>query len=209
MASLSKIIFTLLFLCISITTVFAQKAWTPEMLEKANTAKNIDYLTEEEKLVFFYCNLVRMNPPLFLDTYAKKYIDSTKSNTSFTKSLIKTLSKTENMEVLYPSKKLFAIAKAHASDFGKNGGMGHGNFKKRFEKYGRECNCEVGENCDYGFNKALDITMRLLIDEKVSNLAHRKNILNPKYKNSSVSIMKHKKYAWHCVIDYSAAPSTD
>ncbi|MES2395566.1 MAG: CAP domain-containing protein [Bacteroidota bacterium] len=209
MTSLSKIILSLLFLSISINTVFAQKAWTPEMLEKANTAKNIDYLTDEEKLVVFYCNLVRMNPSLFLDTYAKKYIDSSKSNTSFTKSLIKTLSKTESMEVLHPSQKLFGIAKAHAIDFGKNGGMGHGNFKKRFEKYGRECNCEVGENCDYGFNKALDITMRLLIDEKVSNLAHRKNILNPNYKNSGVSIMKHKKYGWHCVIDYSANSATD
>lgn len=209
MTPLSKIILSLLFLSISIKTVFAQKAWTPEMLEKANTAKNIDYLTEEEKLVVFYCNLVRMNPSLFLDTYAKKYIDSTKSNTSFTKSLIKTLSKTENMEVLYPSQKLFSIAKAHAVDFGKNGKMGHGNFKKRFEKYGAECNCEVGENCDYGYNKALDITMRLLIDEKISNLAHRKNILNPNYKNSGVSIMKHKKYAWHCVIDYNAGSATD
>ncbi|MDO9185918.1 MAG: CAP domain-containing protein [Bacteroidia bacterium] len=209
MGLLSKIIFTLVFLSFSIKTVFAQKAWTPEMVEKANTAKNIDYLTEEEKLVVFYCNLVRMNPPLFMDTYAKKYIDSTKNNTSFTKSLIKTLGKTENMEVLYPSKKLFVIAKAHASDFGKSGGMGHGNFKKRFEKYGRECNCEVGENCDYGYSKALDITMRLLIDEKISNLAHRKNILNPNYKNSGVSIMKHKKYSWHCVIDYSANSATD
>jgi len=209
MGLISKIIFTLLFLFISIKTVFAQKAWTAEMLEKANTAKNIDYLTEEEKLVVFYCNLVRMNPPLFMDTYAKKHIDSAKSSTSFTKSLIKTLGKTENMEVLYPSKKLFAIAKAHAVDFGKSGGMGHGNFQKRFEKYGRECNCEVGENCDYGFNKALDITMRLLIDEKVSNLAHRKNILNPNYKNTGVSIMKHKKYGWHCVIDYSANSVTD
>ena len=204
MASFSKIIFTLLFFCISITNVFAQKAWTPEMLEKANTAKNIDYLSEEEKLVFFYCNLVRLNPSLFLDTYAKKYIDSAKNNTSFTKSLIKTLSKTENMEVLYPCRKLFAIAKDHAIDFGKSGAMGHGNFKKRFGKYGAACNCEVGENCDYGHSKALDITMRLLIDEKVSNLAHRKNILNANYKYSGVAIMKHKKYGWHCVIDYSA-----
>ncbi|MES2285229.1 MAG: CAP domain-containing protein [Bacteroidota bacterium] len=209
MVSILKITVILFFLSISIKTVFAQKAWTPEMLEKANTAKNIDYLTEEEKLVLFYCNLVRMDPQLFLDTYVKKYIDSTKSNTSFTKSLIQTLSKTENMEVLYPSQKIFAIAKVHATDFGKSGGMGHGNFKKRFEKYGRECNCEIGENCDYGFNKALDIVMRLLIDEKISSLAHRKNILNPKYKNSAVSIMKHKKYAWHCVIDFSSASATD
>lgn len=209
MAPLSKIAFIVLFLCFSIRTASAQKAWTAEMLEKANTAKNVDYLTEEEKLVLFYCNLVRMNPPLFLDTYAKKHIDSTKSNTSFTKSLIKTLRKTESMEVLYPSSKLFSIAKAHAIDFGKNGGMGHGNFKKRFEKYGAECNCEVGENCDYGYCKALDIVMRLLIDEKISNLAHRKNILNPKYRNAAVSIMKHKKYVWHCVIDFSSSSATD
>ena len=209
MNSIQKIAITLFLLCIAVNVNFAQNVWTPEMLEKANTGKNVDYLTAEEKSVIFYCNLVRMNPVLFANTYAKKYIDSIKSNSSYAKSLIKTLNKTESLGVLYPSSKLYVIAKAHAIDCGNKGKVGHGNFKKRFEKYGADCNCEVGENCDYGFNKGLDIVMHLLIDEKVSNLAHRKNILEPKYKNSGVSIIKHKKYSWNCVIDYSSAVKPD
>lgn len=209
MNSIQKIAVILSFLCIAAKTNFAQNFWTPEMLEKANTAKNADYLTVEEKAVIFYSNLVRMNPVLFANTYAKKYIDSIKSNSSYAKSLIKTLNKTESLGVLYPSSKLYVIAKAHAIDCGNKGKVGHGNFKKRFEKYGAACNCEVGENCDYGFNKGLDIVMDLLIDEKISNLAHRKNILEPKYTNTAASITKHKKYGWNCVIDYSSAAKPD
>ncbi len=205
----SKIILILLVHSITIKISFAQKVWSAELLEKANTAKKVDYLTEEEKLVLFYCNLVRTNPSLFADTYAKKYIDSTKSKSSYTKSLIKTLHKTENLGVLYPSLKLYSIATDHATDFGKKGEVGHGNFEKRFKKYYEDCNCAVGENCDYGYNKALDIVMRLLIDERISNLSHRKNILNPKYKNCGISIVKHKKYDWNCVMDFSADSKTD
>lgn len=198
----------LILLLFSIKMSFAQKTWTPEMLEKANTAKDISYLSDEEKSVLYYCNLVRIDPVLFMNTYAKRYIDSTKSNSSYTKSLMATLKKTEAMEVLYPSEKLYEIAKSHATGFGNKGKIGHGDFTKRFAKYTTDCKCEVGENIDYGHNIALDIVMSLLIDEKVSNLSHRKNILNPRYKSSGVSIDKHKKYKWNCVMDYSSS-STD
>ena len=50
----------LILLLFSIKMSFAQKGWTPEMLEKANTAKDITYLTNEEKSVLYYCNLVEL-----------------------------------------------------------------------------------------------------------------------------------------------------
>jgi uncharacterized protein YkwD len=179
------------------------------MLEKANTSKNVDYLSDNEKSILFYCNLVRIAPSLFADTYAKRYIDSININSTYTKSLIKTLHNTGNLEVLNPSIKLSAIAKTHAIDFGNKGKLGHGDFKKRFEKYIKECNCEIGENCDYGHDKPLDIVMSLLIDEKISNLSHRKNILNPQFKNGGISISKHKKFDWNCVMDFSSNIKAD
>jgi len=204
---LSHKLFLLLLISSLITkTNTAQTTWDTQTLEKANTAKDINYLTNEEKLTIFYCNLARLNPSLFATTYAKKYIDSIGKNDSYTKSLLKTLKTTNSMQAFYPSQQLFEFAKELAIDFGKNGKIGHGNFKKRFSKYISECTCDVAENCDYGSDKALTIVMDLLIDENISDLGHRKNILNPEYKNSGVSIHQHKKFRWNCVMDYSSAP---
>jgi uncharacterized protein YkwD len=61
----------------------------------------------------------------------------------------------------------------------------------------------VGENCDYGNANALIIFMSLLIDEGVSDLGHRENILRAEYKFIGVSIEPHKKYRISCVIDYA------
>ena len=138
-------------------------------------------------------------------TFVKNYMDSTKENNNYTRSLIKTLRSAKSMDVLSPSDKLYALAKEHAIDFGKKGKTGHGDFDKRFMKITKECNCAVGENCDYGNNQALDIVMSLLIDDDVPDYGHRKNILDPEYKNIGVSIQAHKKYEWNCVMDFSGA----
>jgi len=45
------------------------KEWNNPVYRLANTAKNEDYLTEDEKMVFYFLNLVRMNPELFLETF--------------------------------------------------------------------------------------------------------------------------------------------
>lgn len=187
------------------TTIVAQKTWDVKTLEKANTAKNISYLTTEEKKVIQYCNLVRLNPKLFLETFVKEYLDSTKENNNYTRSLIKTLRSAKSTDLLYPSEKLYSLSKEHAIDFGKKGKTGHGDFDKRFMKFTQECDCAVGENCDYGSNNALDIVMSLLIDNDVPDFGHRENILDSAYKNISVSIQEHKKYDWNCVMDFNGA----
>lgn len=203
MNPLIKTFAILLFILTAQKYACAQKTWDAQTVEKANTAKNISYLSAEEKKVILYCNLVRLNPKLFLETFVTPYLDSTKENNSYTKSLIKTLKSTKNIGILVPSKKLYSLAKDHAIDFGKKGKIGHGNFDKRFMQLTKECNCVVGENCDYGDNKALNIVMSLLIDNEVPDLGHRINILDTEYKNIGVSIQTHKKYAWNCVMDFS------
>jgi uncharacterized protein YkwD len=45
--------------------------WDNPKYRMANSAKNEDYLTEEEKKIYYYLNLVRMNPDLFLQTFIK------------------------------------------------------------------------------------------------------------------------------------------
>jgi hypothetical protein len=192
----------LLLLLLSSSLLSQKKTWDPAVLKKANTAKDVNYLTDEEKAVVFYLNLVRLDPKLFGETYLKKYLDSTGDKNSFTKSLIKVLPSTKPMEVLMPSKELSAFAKEHATKFGKENKIGHGNFKERTKNIKADFRGYIAENCDYGNNKAFDIVMSLLIDENVQSLGHRENILNPVYRFVGTSIKPHKRYDWNCVMDF-------
>lgn len=193
----------LIFLLLFSSAVIAQKkTWDPAVLQKANTAKDVTYLSPEEKEVIFYLNLVRLDPKLFGETYLKKYLDSTRDNNSYTKSLIKTLPQTKPMEVLLPSQELSSFSKEHATKFGKENKVGHGNFNDRIKTIKKNYRGYIGENCDYGNNKAFDIVMSLLIDQDIPTYGHRKNILNPVYKFAGVSIKPHKGYDWNCVMDF-------
>jgi len=104
--------------------------WTPELINRANTAKDLKYLSEEEKAVVFYTNLVRLDPPLFEKTYLKEYLNNNDiSSSKWTKSLIKTLRRTQPMPELLPRNDLYEEAKKHALDMGKSGKIGHKTSK--------------------------------------------------------------------------------
>jgi len=45
------------------------KQWNNPKYRMANTADSEDYLKQEEKMIYYYLNLVRMNPELFLNTF--------------------------------------------------------------------------------------------------------------------------------------------
>jgi hypothetical protein len=179
-----------------------EKEWPASVLDNANTAKDAEYLTQEEKDVILYLNLVRLDPELFSETYLKKYLDSTKTRNSYTKSLKKTLEKTVGMDALIPQNDLFMISKSHAFKSGKENKTGHANFKDRIKKVEDKYSMYMGENCDYGDHSALQIVMELLIDEGIKDVGHRVNILNPKYRYVGVAIQPHKRYVSNCVMDF-------
>lgn len=176
--------------------------WDQAMMDKANTAKNADYMTAVEKEVIYLCNLARLNGKLFADTYLKQYLEEgIVEKSTYTGSLIADLRKVKKLEPLLPQKDLFECAKSHAVESGTKGTIGHQNFTKRFKKYASRY-VETGENCDYGSNEAIDIVMSLLIDEDVPDKGHRKNILDPTFKSVGVSLQSHKKEDWNCVMDF-------
>ena len=167
--------------------------WDSVTLEKANTAKDIDYLSEEEKNVIFYTNLARMNGPLFAKTLMKVYMDSTKMEPSeYTESLIKELNKSKSKAPLTSRKDLYEVAKIHAKTMGKSGKTGHYDFTKRTDEISSIYD-GITENCDYGSNEGLSIIMELLIDEGISDVGHRETILDPDVRYIGTSIKKHKK----------------
>jgi hypothetical protein len=183
---------------------YSFEKWDAASLAQANSAKDINYFTEDEEKVIFYLNLVRMDPKLFGETYLRQYLDSVKmKKNSYVSSLEKELKSAKKMKPLQPLKLLFESAESHAIKMGKTGGIGHADFDKRFAKVSKQYGGYVGENCDYGNKEPLDIVMSLLIDDGVPGMGHRKNILNEQYVLVGVSIKPHKKDEWNCVIDFS------
>ena len=177
--------------------------WTKEIVKEANTAENIEYLDKEEKMVIFYCNLVRKNGNLFASTFLENYVDSKQlKKNDYVTSLYKDLNSVKDLPLLESQKDLYEIAKEHAINSGKTGHVGHKGFDKRFKNVLGKKYYTIAENCDYGNDKALDIVMSLLIDEGIPSLGHRKNILEEKMNSIGVSIRIHKTYRFNCVMDF-------
>ncbi len=202
-----KKVLILIFALIQLFSVIAQQnswpdlsKWDPAALSEANTAVNADYMTEQEKTVIFITNLARMNGPLFVTTILDPFLEG-EPKTKYTKSLHRDLQKIKNLQPLYPEKDLFSIAYEHAEKSGKKGSVGHEGFEKRFKPLMGKYN-KVAENCAYGFEKGSTNAIQLLIDEGVSSLGHRKNMLDLQYNSVGVSIQPHKSYNFNCVMDF-------
>jgi len=150
-------------------------------------------------------NMARQNGPLFSESFLKTYMQENQlENSSYIRSLRKDLKKASGLTPLFPEKDLTAIAQGHALRSGEKGTTGHNEFKKRFEPLMGDPYMHVGENCSYGYERAIDIVLSLLIDEGVKSLGHRNNILAPDFNSVGVAIRPHKSYRVNCVMDFGS-----
>ena len=159
--------------------------------DSANTACNEEYLSDEEKRVYYFLNLARINPKHFADTYLS-YLKPSRDH--YESSLYSELQKLQPLPVLKPNRKLFESAKCHAVESGEKGYVGHERFK-----------CTqyfMGECCQYGVSEALEIVIHLLIDQGIPSLGHRKICLSAGYTELGVSIQPHKTYGINTVLDF-------
>jgi uncharacterized protein YkwD len=165
-------------------------AWNDPKYDSANSAKNESYLTDKEKEIFYYLNLVRMNPKLFADTFLK---DLKNSSDDYERSLFDELQKLKPLPVLMPNRNLYESAQCHARETGERGLVTHERYK-----------CEeffMGECCYYGETGASGIVISLLVDEGIESLGHRRICLDD-YTQLGVSIQPHKTYGENCVMDF-------
>jgi uncharacterized protein YkwD len=184
--------------------------WDPEVVRYANTASEKKYLNEEEKKVILFMNLARIDGDLFANTFLEQYLDENNSKrTNFVKSLYRDLNKITGLPVLLPEEDLTAVAQEHATLSGQNGYTGHGKFKERFEPLMGNPYQQVGENCSYGYTRAIDIVITLLIDEGIKGVGHRKNILNEEFNSTGIAIRPHTKFRTNCVIDFGKKVRSD
>jgi len=179
----------------------------PGLYQKANTAKSVDYMSQDEKDVVLYMNLARINGKWFVKNIIEKHSDFTQNEQkSYVKSLISDLKKTKKLTPLSPLEGLTKAARYHAKDMGRTGKTSHrsSDGTDSFKRIRRFNNGNYqGENCQYGYNDPLLIVLDLLIDDGVPSLGHRRNILNPGFKYTGVAIEPHKKYEFNCVQDFS------
>jgi uncharacterized protein YkwD len=153
-------------------------------------------------------NEVRTDPQVFLNARLLPYLKENElEDNTYAKSLVEELKVAPKVEALKMSGALTKAARSHAKDMGDHGKVGHNSsngtsFPDRLRKKFKTG--MIAENCDYGNADALGIVMSLLIDDGISSLGHRRNILNPKLRFVGIGIESHKTYGTNCVMDFSS-----
>lgn len=182
----------LFFFC---TQFVSAQVWTTQEFETANTAKDIEVLTYEEKEVIRYINLARLYPKKFAHVeIVKTNSDFENTNDQYLKSLVSTLKRMKPVNALYFNESMYQLATCFAEESGASGYTGH-NRKTCKKGYDAEC-------CSYGYETGRQIVLQLLIDKGVPSLGHR-NICFDKYMESiGTNIHSHSKYNFCCVLDF-------
>jgi len=164
-------------------------------LEKANTAKNVKVLTQEEKEVIRYVNLARLYPKKFASIELKKAIaEELYKETDYTRSLQQTLNNMKPVNALTFDQGMYQLANCFAIESGKSGSYGH-----------HRVHCVDGfdgECCSYDCQTGLTVTLQLLIDQDVPSLGHRGICLDDEFSKVGVSIKPHSQYNYCCVLDF-------
>jgi len=173
--------------------VIAQEIFTSNQLDLCNTAKNVKYLTKNEKEVIQLINLARVYPSLFCNIYIDKltphYYDS-----SYISSLKNELLRLSPIQLIYPDSNLYIAANCWAVEAGVNGIKSHQRINCKYN-YAAEC---------ISFNRptAIEVVLDLLVDWGVPSLGHRHALLDGYYKKIGVSILPHKTSAHIAVLDF-------
>lgn len=189
---------------------------------KLNTAARVNYLSPLEKEIIFETNKLRSNPAKYAADYiaplAKHYKHkllyypgdnplATHEGISALKECIRELKRQKPLPLLYPSAGLSKAARDHVKDQSKSGKTGHkgsdrSHSKDRIERYGT-WRVRIAENIAYGGNSAQQIVIYLLIDDGVRDRGHRKNFLNPDFKQIGVAAGRHPEYGNMTVMEFA------
>jgi hypothetical protein len=221
-----------LLLFFTATAVNAQSystanSWSAAELEMANTAKDTDYLNDEEKKIIFYMNLSRMDGTKFFNTFFQDFVNAynidmkqysnydelrVNRKDKYYRGLQQDLSEVKGLSVFSPDETLTYVAQQHAKDLSKNNIAGHNSsdgrtVKDRISQYYPRY--AMAENLAFGFSKGLANVCMLLLDKNVPDLGHRKTILGTSYNLNrvGVNIRKHPGYRYCAVMDFISEPA--
>jgi uncharacterized protein YkwD len=193
-------------------------------IKKLDTAREVNYLTSEEKDVILELNKIRFNPPKYarenmkwigaffenkyLKLPGKEILETVEGKAAFDE-CIKFLEQTKPAPLLYPSRGMSKACSQlvyYQSTTGETGHRGSGNSTPvdRVKKFGT-FEGEYAENIHYGDSEPTFVVISLLIDDGVKSRGHRKNILDPSFNVTGVAIGKHKTYGQMCTNTFATS----
>ena len=195
----SKTVFLFILLTASVPS-FSQ-GWTKSQLDKANTAKNVSYLTKTEREAIMYLNLCRLFPKEFSELEVSQYKINEDYEDSvliqfeeFKKSLQTDLLSRKACKALTFSRTLYLDAKCYAKEISKVNRSGHDRVNCKKTNYA-EC-------ISFGQRTGKDIALQLLVDSGIKSLGHRKICLGKSYTKIGLSSNIHFEFEFCTVAEF-------
>lgn len=183
-------------------------------------SKEINYEELENELLRQH-NEIRTNPKNYisklrdcLNYYKDKIYHKpdedpiqTYEGISAVKEAIQFLRNQKSVHELTLNKDISKACKDHINDIGPKGLTNHEgstrtNIGERVEKY-CEWDGSIAENLDFGFKKAENIIMNLLIDDGVKERYQRSNMFYPGFRYIGIGVGPHKDYGTCVCIGYA------
>lgn len=173
-------------------------------------ARDVDYMTKDEKDYVLEVNMVRTNPQAYAVRYIAPILASKTSSEDYLKDVKEcydVLMATEAVGALAPAKMLYQCAKDHCDSQSKEGLASHtrvdgksvGDAALEYGDY-----MSVGENIAGGQQSAREVVIALLIDKGIESRGHRINILNANYNYAGAAYSRaHMKYGTFWVMDFA------
>ncbi|MEO6188512.1 MAG: hypothetical protein ABIO82_03100 [Ginsengibacter sp.] len=194
-----KPLFLLILLTISVSS-FSQ-TWLKFQLDEANTAKDISYLTKNEKETIMYINLCRLFPIEFLELEVNQYQIGEEYGDSvlmefkeFKRSLQNDLLTRTPSKPLKFERALFLDAKCYSTEISKADRNPHERIDCKKNDYA-EC-------VSFGEETGKDIALQLLIDAGIKSLGHREICLSESYSEIGVSCNSHFEFKFCAVLEF-------
>jgi uncharacterized protein YkwD len=103
--------------------------------------------------------------------------------------------------------RLAAAARSYAASQGPTGDVGHGEpggLGRRLQSEGLYAGIEA-ESISYGQHTPRDVVRQLIVDSRVPNRGHRKDLLSGGFQAAGVGCGGHAAYGSMCVIDLAGA----
>ncbi len=181
--------------------------------------KESDY-EELEHEIFLQQNILRKNPQNFLSKlrdslnhfknkiYHKPNEEpiQTYEGVSAINEAIQFLKNQKPVPELILNKDISQACKDHINDIGPRGlttheGSDGSNIGERIEKY-CEWDGATAENLDFGFKKAENILINMIVDDGVKERFQRSNLFNPEFRVVGIAAGPHKDYGIVVAIGY-------
>jgi len=162
-----------------------------EKPEKPEKVAKATYMTKEERKMIDEINLMRSNPPGYVQ-YIEKYLEDFKSSgwggdqiaqeEATGQELIKELKKLKPLSILQPHEELYNVCMVHGKDALQKGSLDHNDSNGRSPYDRIISNTELTdgtENLAGGMNTVRKTVIMLLVDSGIPNRGHRRALLNP------------------------------